>query len=72
MKIKRTIRKPYAKYKKEECEHCHFKPLDSCQLDIDHIDGDHTNNKKKNLRTLCANCHRLKTKMNKDYLNKKK
>jgi len=28
-------------------------------LEIDHIDGDHTNNKEKNLRLLCPNCHSL-------------
>jgi 5-methylcytosine-specific restriction endonuclease McrA len=70
--MRKTIRKPYAKYKKDYCEHCKFKALDGCQLDIDHIDGDHKNNKKNNLRTLCSNCHRLKTKLNKDYLAKNK
>lgn len=28
-------------------------------LEIDHIDGDHTNNIKENLRVLCPNCHAL-------------
>jgi hypothetical protein len=28
-------------------------------LEIDHIDGDHTNNTKENLRVLCPNCHAL-------------
>lgn len=28
-------------------------------LDIDHIDGDPTNNLPENLRFLCPNCHRL-------------
>lgn len=27
-------------------------------MDIDHIDGDHRNNKPENLRLLCPNCHR--------------
>ena len=30
-------------------------------LEVDHIDGNHENNSPTNLRTLCANCHRLKT-----------
>jgi 5-methylcytosine-specific restriction endonuclease McrA len=37
------------------------------QLDVDHIDGDHTNNELNNLQTLCANCHRLKTQVNNDH-----
>ncbi len=28
-------------------------------LEIDHIDGDNTNNVKENLKVLCANCHGL-------------
>lgn len=28
-------------------------------LEIDHIDGDNTNNEKTNLRYLCSNCHAL-------------
>ena len=30
-------------------------------LDVDHIDGNHHNNNKKNHQTLCSNCHRFKT-----------
>lgn len=57
-KIKRN---PYIKHKKKFCEFCGFKAIHSCQLDVDHIDGNHDNNDLKNLQTLCANCHRLKT-----------
>jgi Zn finger protein HypA/HybF involved in hydrogenase expression len=28
-------------------------------LEIDHIDGNHTNNSEENLRLLCPNCHAL-------------
>lgn len=38
------------------------------QLDVDHIDGNPTNNSKENLQTLCKNCHHVKTHLNKDYL----
>ena len=51
----------YQKFKKNSCEVCKFRPLDKCQLDVDHIDGNHKNNEEDNLQTLCANCHRLKT-----------
>jgi len=50
----------YARHKKDSCELCGFKGL-SCQLDVDHIDGNHQNNNIENLQTLCANCHRLKS-----------
>ena len=44
----------------EECSECgcgtiwNDKPL---SLQLDHIDGDHTNNTLENLRILCPNCH---------------
>lgn len=43
------------------CVICNFKPEHPCQIDIDHIDGNHNNNSPENLQSLCANCHRLKT-----------
>ena len=60
-----------AKHKKDYCETCGFVALHRTQLDIDHIDGNHQNNNIKNLQTLCANCHRLKTQENKDWESKK-
>lgn len=57
---------PYREYKKDKCEHCGFIPVHISQLDVDHIDGNRSNNDPANLQTLCANCHRLKTFLNKD------
>lgn len=56
----------FRKHKKDRCEQCGFIPMHTCQLDVDHIDGNHKNNEINNLWTLCANCHRLKTFLNKD------
>lgn len=56
-----------AQHKKSYCEACGFVAIHRSQLDIDHIDGDHSNNSLNNLQTLCANCHRLKTQVNKDW-----
>lgn len=47
------------KKKKSICEKCGFVPVHSAQLDIHHIDHNHFNNDLSNLKTLCANCHRL-------------
>lgn len=51
--------KKYRAYKGDLCEDCGFVPKDPCQLDVHHIDGNHSNNDPLNLKTLCANCHRL-------------
>lgn len=61
----------YKKYKKDHCEKCKFIAVESCQLDIDHIDGDKSNNDPLNLQTLCANCHRLKTYQERNFKKKK-
>lgn len=61
----------YRIFKKNYCENCKFIPIHSCQLDVDHIDGDHKNNDPSNIMTLCANCHRLKTYLSKDGMYKK-
>jgi hypothetical protein len=58
--------RPYQKYKGEQCEFCGFIPIHTCQLDVDHKNGDKRDNRPENLQTLCANCHRLKTLLNKD------
>lgn len=51
----------YRQHKKNYCEECGFIPEHQCQLDVDHIDNNHDNNEESNLKTLCANCHRLKS-----------
>ena len=53
--------------KKDHCEMCGFKALDPVQLDVDHINGISSDNRPENLQTLCANCHRLKTKQSGDW-----
>ena len=55
------VRKDYRKHVGDSCERCGFIALYPCQLDVDHIDDDRTNNDPSNLQTLCANCHRLVT-----------
>lgn len=44
------------------CTQCGFdkRRVDGlCILEIDHIDGTHTNNSEENLRVLCPNCHAM-------------
>lgn len=62
----KQTRRPYREHVKSCCEFCGFIPVHICQLDVDHIDGNHDNNSVDNLQTLCANCHRLKTHLNND------
>jgi hypothetical protein len=56
----------YRRHKVSICNHCNFTSEYPCQFDVDHIDGNHKNNDVSNLQTLCANCHRLKTLLNKE------
>jgi 5-methylcytosine-specific restriction endonuclease McrA len=66
----RALYRPWSQYKEDVCSRCGFVPEHPCQLDVDHINGDKTDNSVENLQTLCANCHRLKTFNNKDWENK--
>lgn len=59
--------RPWLKHKKDKCDSCGFVPQHPCQLDVDHIDANKNNNDPGNLRTLCANCHRLKTQLGRDW-----
>ena len=60
-------RHPHRAYRQDACSRCGFVPEHSCQLDVDHIDGNRFNNDPSNFQTLCANCHRLKTILNRDH-----
>ena len=66
----RGDKNPWTKHKKNNCEQCGFIPQHRSQLDVDHIDGNKENNDPSNYQTLCANCHRLKTFLNKDWQKK--
>lgn len=44
---------------KNYCEKCGYKSRHAEQFNVFHIDGDLTNCKHKNLKTVCANCQRI-------------
>ena len=66
---------PYLKYRKSYCENVDGRLGYTCttsifwkgMLDIDHINGKPTDNRPKNLQTLCKCCHAYKTNKYKDY-----
>ena len=71
----------YKQYRKNYCENedgrlgyvCTSKIVEpKWQLDVDHIDGINSNNAPENLQTLCACCHRYKTKMRQENLKMEK
>ena len=62
-----NCRRKARKHKKDFCQECGYKPRDKAKLDIDHIDGDRSNNDIKNLQTLCKSCHKIKTIENEDH-----
>jgi len=59
LRWKKAEDNPYSRFKKPCCEECDFIAIDPCQLDVHHIDKNRKNNDPMNLKTLCANCHRL-------------
>lgn len=67
--------------KKDYCENidgringtpCTASGLDSAQLELDHIDGNHLNNIPDNVQTLCKNCHSKKSIIAGDYRKRSK
>jgi hypothetical protein len=64
----------YKGHKKDFCENvdgrlnfkCTSTILIKAQLEVDHIDGDKTNDNPTNFQTLCCCCHRYKTNVNGD------
>ena len=61
--MSKHIRRWLLEQKGEQCWQCGWNekhPIgDSVPIEVDHIDGDHTNNIPSNLRLLCPNCHSL-------------
>lgn len=57
----------HKKFRKDVCEKCGFIPVHYCQLDVHHVDNNHSNNSLDNLQTLCANCHRLETQKGREF-----
>ena len=59
----------YTLHKKDYCENadgrlgfvCTTTIVDSCQLDVDHVNNNHNDNNVENLDTLCSCCHNYKT-----------
>ena len=48
-------------HRKDYCEHCGKKWEGGKKFDVDHIDGNPSNNDPSNLQTLCRKCHSTKS-----------
>ena len=60
-KLYKERRYSYRDKKEKVCSFCGFFAINKCQLEVDHIDGDASNNNESNLRIICPNCHSLTT-----------
>ena len=66
---------PSLKHRQPHCENvdgrlgftCTTTILSSSQLDVDHVNGDPSDNARANLQTLCKCCHAYKTQQNQDW-----
>lgn len=66
---------PYRKYRKSYCENldsrlgfpCTTTIIIPAQLEVDHINGNPSDNDPNNLQTLCGCCHTYKSFINEDY-----
>lgn len=56
---KRNLLMEEVDYKCTQCKYSKTRENGRSILEIDHIDGDHANNSRQNLRVLCPNCHAL-------------
>ena len=45
--------------KKDQCDRCGFKSRHTEIFNVFYVDGDLTNNRSANLKTVCANCQRI-------------
>ena len=55
------------KQRVDKCNWCGVKQEEKGDLQIDHIDGEPSNNNPENIQTLCFKCHIRKTIINKDW-----
>jgi hypothetical protein len=52
----------YLQHKRSRCDTCGFVAADKCQLDIVYKDNNKDNKSISNIKTVCANCNRLRKK----------